>query len=202
MALQFLLQIASHPELHAPTSAEGAELVRECPKLAQSLAILTDIAGNGEKAVVFTRYLRMQDILQTALRDRFGLHAPILNGETASRRRVDLVDEFNQAEGFRVLILSPEAAGVGLNITGANHVIHYSRLWNPAREHQASDRVHRIGQTRPVTIHLPIITGGPAKSVEERLDELLGEKTALAHDIIQPRADLSVLDQMTDILGG
>ena len=80
------------------------------------------------------------------------------------------------------MILSPDAAGVGLNITGANHVIHYTRLWNPAKENQATDRVHRIGQTRPVTVYYPIIVGDGFHSVEERLDELLTEKKELARE--------------------
>ena len=85
---------------------------------------------------------------------------------------------------------------MGLNIVGANHVVHYTRLWNPAKENQATDRVHRIGQTRPVTVHYPIVGGSDVASVEERLHRLLEEKRALARDVVRPRESLSVEKEM------
>ncbi len=94
------------------------------------------------------------------------------------------------------MIISPEAAGIGLNITGANHVIHYTRLWNPAKENQATDRVHRIGQEKAVTVHYPIVVGHGFKSVEEHLDDLLSEKLELARNVLVPRAALDVESEL------
>jgi SNF2 family DNA or RNA helicase len=150
----------------------------------------------GERLVLFSRLKRMQTIIQDALRERFGIHAPIINGEVAGIRRVELVEEFNKREGFGALILGPEAGGVGLNITGANHVIHYTRLWNPAKENQATDRVHRLGQTRPVTVHYPIVRD----SVEEKLDRLLEDKRSLAENVLIPRESLSVMNELVESL--
>lgn len=197
--LQHLLAIASHPELFEETGAGIETLVHECPKLAATMELLGPVRDRGEKVVVFTRFRRMQQILQQALASRFGVHAAILNGEVPGERRLGVVDRFNHAPGFGALILSPEAAGVGLNIVGANHVVHYTRLWNPARENQATDRVHRIGQTRPVTVHYPIVRGGDLPGVEERLAVLLDEKQALARDVVRPRESLSVERELFQI---
>jgi hypothetical protein len=197
--LQHLLAIASHPELFEDSGAPIESLVEECPKLSKTLELLRPVRDGGEKVVIFTRFRRMQQILQQALATQFGIHAAILNGEVPGERRLGLVDRFNHAPGFGALILSPEAAGVGLNIVGANHVVHYTRLWNPARENQATDRVHRIGQSRPVTVHYPIVRGGELPGVEERLAVLLDEKQALARDVVRPRESLSVERELFQI---
>src|SRR5690606_12049112 len=111
-----------------------------------------------------------------------------------SPQRVQTVRQFNDSPGFNVLILSTRAAGVGLNVTGANHVIHYTRWWNPAQEKQATDRVHRIGQQKPVHVHFPIVVDpiGQFTTAEERLDELLQEKERLAKSIVVPSSSLTV----------
>lgn len=197
--LQHLIAIASHPELFEESGRSVQDLIDECPKLGETLSIMDGIRERGEKVVLFTRYRGMQRILQAAIADRFGVHAAILNGEVAGGRRLGLVDRFNHAPGFGAMILSPEAAGVGLNIVGANHVIHYTRLWNPAKENQATDRVHRIGQTRPVTVYYPIIGGGEVPTVEEKLHAVLADKQALARDVVRPRESLSVEHEMLEI---
>lgn len=197
--LQHLIAVASHPELYEPSGQSLHTLVDECPKLKQTLEVLGEVRARGERAVVFTRYRQMQQILQQAVAEQFGIHAATLNGEVLGARRLGLVDRFNQAPGFGVMILSPEAAGVGLNIVGANHAIHYTRLWNPAKENQATDRIHRIGQTRPVTVHYPIVDGGEMPSVEQRLAALLDEKQALARDVVRPRESLSVEKELFEI---
>jgi len=199
-ALQYLIEISSHPELYQRTGASLRDLVAECPKLATTLQLLEEIAAKGEKAIIFTRYKAMQRILQDIILHEFGIHTPVINGEIQSARRLDLVDRLNKAEGFHALILSPDAAGVGLNITGANHVIHYTRLWNPAKENQATDRVYRIGQRKPVQVYYPVVTGTGFVSVEERLDELLREKQALARDVVWPREALSVERELLDFV--
>jgi len=194
--LQKLIQVCSHPRLLQPETGDVEASLADCPKLAATIDILAEIRDAKEKAVVFTRYKEMQRILQDSIRDRFGILPRVLNGDVAGENRLRIVDRFNDSPGFNVLILSPEAAGVGLNITGANHVIHYSRLWNPAKENQATDRVHRYGQTRPVTVHYPIVEGNGFRSVEEHLDQLLREKQSLAEDVLVPRDGLDLTAEL------
>jgi len=98
-------------------------------------------------------------------------------------------------------ILGHQVAGVGLNITAANHVIHYTRPWNPAKENQATDRTHRIGQSKPVHIYYPIVTNDRFTTVEERLDELLRSKEDLARDVLRPSVDQQVkIEELLDCL--
>ncbi|MFC1516892.1 helicase-related protein, partial [Thermodesulfobacteriota bacterium] len=78
------------------------------------------------------------------------------------------------------------------NITAANHVIHYTRPWNPAKENQATDRVHRIGQTRPITVYYPFVKDQGFVTVEERLDELIRSKEDLARDVLRPSTESKV----------
>ena len=194
-AVQKLLAISSHPELYQKSRAPTDELVDECPKLQATIGILNEVRARQERVLLFTRFKGMQKILQDVIADFFGIHAPIINGEVAGGRRLEVVDRFNRGSGFGGMILSPEAAGVGLNITGANHVIHYTRLWNPAKENQATDRVHRLGQTKPVTVYYPLVTADHP-TVEQRLDELLNEKLELARNVVWPRSRLDVTAEL------
>lgn len=194
-AIQRLIQICSHPYMldSFRASTESVErLIAASPKLAKTVEILSDVQWAGEKAVVFTHYRFMQAILQRTIYERFGVRPHVINGE--SPQRVQTVRQFNDSPGFNVLILSTRAAGVGLNVTGANHVIHYTRWWNPAQEKQATDRVHRIGQQKPVHVHFPIVVDpiGQFTTAEERLDELLQEKERLAKSIVVPSSSLTV----------
>ena len=93
-----------------------------------------------------------------------------------NRTRFGMIETFPRADGFRVCILSPLAAGVGLTVTAANHVIHLERHWNPAKEAQATDRVYRIGQTRDVLVHVPILLHPERASYDVNLDKLLRSK--------------------------
>lgn len=105
-----------------------------------------------------------------------------------TERRQAIVDQFNQSAGFNVMILSPRAAGTGLTITSANHVIHYTRWWNPAVESQATDRVYRIGRTKPVFVYYPIVADEDktlrSGTVEEIVHALLADKQSLASSVI------------------
>lgn len=191
-ALNTLIVACSHPEAVEPGGASVRELLADCPKLQITMDILRGIQAKGEKAVLFTRYRAVQDLLQSVIMDQLSFFPHILNGDSLAQHRMGIVDRFSARSGFGVMILSPQAAGVGLNITEANHVIHYTRLWNPARENQATDRVHRIGQVREVIVHLPIVEGGDFLTVEEHLDALLQSKADLARDVLWSRDGLDL----------
>ena len=195
VAIQKLLDICAHPV------GGGLEFQNEiCPKLEQTLRILQQARDRGEKCIVFANKYIMQEMLQEHIR-RAGLgQADVINGKTNGHDRQPMIDAFSSSPNKSVLILGPRAAGLGLNITAATHVIHYTRHWNPAVEAQATDRAHRIGQTRPVTVHLPIVEGVSGRSVEQVLDRLLVEKSTLARSVVRPTSELNVTEN--DILEG
>jgi SNF2 family DNA or RNA helicase/DNA polymerase III epsilon subunit-like protein len=159
--IQYLLMISSHPEL-----ANGTELItngikeleEESSKIPTLKRILEIVRKKQEKAIIFTKYKKMQKIISILLNTWYKLSPSIINGEININKRKEALDLFKKSQGFDVIILSPEAAGVGLNITEANHVIHYTRHWNPAKEEQATDRAYRIGQTKDVYVHYPILS--------------------------------------------
>jgi SNF2 family DNA or RNA helicase len=140
----------------------------------------------------------MQLILKRYILEELNVNASIINGETSRRQQV--VDYFNQKPGFDGMILSPKAAGTGLTITSANHVIHYTRWWNPAVENQATDRVYRIGQEKEVHVYYPI-TNSTAKidTVEEIVQRIIHDKQELANSVIVPS---KMLDIEKEILEG
>ena len=196
--LQHLIAVCSHPlafqETDQPEDHEG--LLEDAPKLRKTIEVLKGIRRTGAKVVIYTRLKAVQRILKTVILDRFDFDPSVLNGEVGGHNRHGIVEAFNAGRGFDAIILSPEAAGVGLNITGATHVIHYTRLWNPAKENQATDRVHRIGQNHQVTIHYPVVVGDGFKSVEQHLHDLLQEKLQLARNVLIPRKNLDFLSEL------
>ena len=196
--LQHLIAVCSHPSAFQKTheDVDPERLLEDAPKLRETIGILERIRRAGSKVVIYTRLKAMQRILQTVILHRFGFEPSVLNGEVGGHNRHWIVEAFNEGLGFDAMILSPEAAGVGLNITGATHVVHYTRLWNPAKENQATDRVHRIGQNHPVTIHYPIVVGDGFKSVEQHLDDLLQEKLQLARNVLIPRKSLDFIGEL------
>ncbi|MCB9665824.1 MAG: DEAD/DEAH box helicase [Alphaproteobacteria bacterium] len=190
--IQRLMQVCSHPLLLAPGQRGRVDPVVVCPKLAQTVSILEQVRARGEKAIVFARWLALQDLLADVLYDRFGLRVAVLNGSVPSAQRQAIVDRFSRGSGFDVLVLAARACGVGLNITAANHVIHYTREWNPAIEAQATDRAYRIGQTRDVHVYLPIVHDEAFTTVEQTLAQLLASKETLRHDFVRPSANLEI----------
>jgi SNF2 family DNA or RNA helicase len=195
-AIQKLKALSSHPGL---LNNEYLNLPYELvPKLKETIRIIESIREKGEKVLIFTEYIHMQEILRSTVRQCFQINPMIINGMTD--RRQDRVDDFNQKIGFDVLILSPKAAGVGLTITSANHVIHYTRWWNPAVESQATDRVYRIGQDKDVTVYYPIVTDGTGATkqgtVEEIVHRILTEKQNLASSIIVSSKKINFEDEV------
>jgi hypothetical protein len=153
------------------------------------------IKSMGEKALVFTRSIDMQQLLALCIEQEFRKHIDIVNGTTAKDGRIgigktrrQILERFRRATGFDVLILSPDVAGIGLTITEANHVIHYGRWWNPAKESQATDRVYRIGQVRDVHVYYPVAHAPNREfpTFDEKLDALLQKRKRLAADFLAP----------------
>jgi SNF2-related domain/Helicase conserved C-terminal domain len=190
--IQNLQALYQHPWLIDKAKLEGSveACLAESPKLATCLEILSDVRARGEKALVFALWTDMQLLLTRAIKARLGLpQVPILNGDPKNRKAAAAaIERFTASPGFDVMILSPLAAGAGLNIQAANHVIHYGRWWNPAKEDQATARAYRLGQKRPVTVHYPLVTHpDPAHGgFDVKLDQLVSQKRAMARDFLTP----------------
>lgn len=202
--LQNMIKICSHPLLAQPEAfmrTSVTEFAEMCPKLSWTLDKLQEIRQLNEKVIIFTQYKKMLRILRESVLDRFGISAPIISGDTSIPSRQGTVDKFNNSDGFKIMLLSPLAAGVGLNITGANHVIHYTRLWNPAKEDQATDRVYRIGQTKDVSVYYPTVQDPDfGKTIEEHIDELLGKKRQVAASFLVPSDDKDIREDLVSKL--
>jgi len=174
--------------------------IEESAKLKCTLDLLKQIRLRNEKAIIFCLRHNAQSIIAEAVHARFGIRPSIVNGKVQSRTlssevgRTKIIENFSNAPGFNVIILSPLAVGVGLTITAANHVIHYSRWYNPAKEAQATDRVFRIGQSKDVFVYYPIATDGSGvfKTFDETLEELLEEKRKIAENFLVPIDGASV----------
>ncbi len=189
--IQNLLMLCSHPALLGEELMDMGS-IENIDKLEKTMSVLKQINDANEKVILFTRYKKMQTILSQMIYKYFGRKPMIINGEVTNNR-AGMIDQFNVSEGFNAIVLSPKAAGVGLNITSANHVIHYTREWNPAIENQATDRVYRIGQKKDVKVYYPIVRyGNDGITVEEKLDELLMEKRKLFENTIIPTKKLQI----------
>lgn len=148
------------------------------PKLRWLLERLEYVRRAREKAIVFTELREVQAALYYFLRESFGIKPIIINGDSQGRQAS--LNKFSQIDGFDVIILSTLAAGAGLNVTAANHVFHFTRAWNPAKESQATDRAFRIGQERDVFVYCPTVVADDFDTFEVRLDQLLKRKAGLA----------------------
>lgn len=149
-------------------------------KMAWLLKTLEDIRASdkGDKVIIFTELREVQNALAYFLRQTFGLKPFIINGDSQGRQAY--IDRFTESDGFNVIILSTLAAGAGLNVTAANHVFHFTRAWNPAKENQATDRAYRIGQTKDVFVYCPVMVTEAFTTFEVRLDDMLKRKAKLA----------------------
>lgn len=198
-----LRSLSDHPYLKHYQLEEipTKELIRSSAKLKKTIDILTEIKNKHEKAIVFTENKSMQRVLRKVFRENFLLNPAIINGETptGSNTKTKLsrqqeIDRYQAKDGFNVIIMSPVAAGFGLNITEANHVIHYTRHWNPAKEQQATDRAYRIGQKKPVQVYYPmaIAPNQEIKTFDLVLDDLLSRKSHLAKSTLFPTDQIEI----------
>ncbi|MFG2156657.1 DEAD/DEAH box helicase [Streptomyces olivaceus] len=179
--LTSLKQICDHPALflkeeHPPGGADRT--AARSGKLALLDELLDTVLAEDGSALVFTQYVGMARLLASHLAAR-AVPVDLLHGGTPVPERERMVDRF-QSGATPVLILSLKAAGTGLNLTRAGHVVHFDRWWNPAVEEQATDRAYRIGQTQPVQVHRLVTEG----TVEDRIAEMLGSKRALADAVL------------------
>lgn len=206
-SLWAIRDISDHPYLvdNQINMFKSSELISSSAKLQIIIDELEKIKARGEKAIIFADRKETQKMLQKVIYETFKISPPsIINGDTPSSKqkesssklsRQQTIDRFQKEDGFNVIIMSQLAAGVGLNVVGANHVIHYTRHWNPAKEEQATDRAYRIGQTKDVTVYYPMAVfpetfqnekGERQKSFDEILDVLLTRKKSLASSTLFP----------------
>ena len=172
------------------------ELINSSAKISIVINKLQEIRTLNEKAIIFAELKESQKLLHKVICEFFSLKkVSIVNGDTLSvqtkknnqkETRQGAIDEFSKEIGFSVIIMSPLAAGVGLNVTAANHIIHFSRHWNPAKEAQATDRAYRIGQEKPVYVYYPIATYNGMKTFDQILAKLLMKKRDIADSAMFP----------------
>jgi hypothetical protein len=173
-----LKQVCNHPE-HL-LRGEGP-LDRRSGKCERLVEMLEELLEEGDAALIFTQYREMGHILERLLAERLHTELLFLHGGTPAKKRQEMIDQFQDpTSATRLFLLSLRAGGFGLNLTRANHVFHFDRWWNPAVEDQATDRAHRIGQTRRVQVHKFVCIG----TIEDRIDQVLTEKSALADHIM------------------
>jgi SNF2 family DNA or RNA helicase/Holliday junction resolvase len=173
-----------------------AEIENHSPKMKWLLAELRRIKERNEKVILFCELRDVQRLLQRAISERFGFAPAIINGDTSTSSKSTVsrqkqIRAFQENPGFGAIILSPLAAGFGLNIQAANHVIHFTRTWNPAKEDQATDRAYRIGQCKEVFVYSPVVVADDFTTFDAKLHELLEWKRGLSHDMLNGVGDIS-----------
>ncbi|MFC9927424.1 SNF2-related protein [Streptomyces sp. NPDC127190] len=183
-----LKQICNHPAQFL--KEDEPRLAGRSGKLELLDELLATVLAGGSGVLVFTQYVRMARLLERHLAAR-GVASLLLHGGTPVAAREELVRRFQDGEA-PVFLLSLKAAGTGLNLTRAEHVVHYDRWWNPAVEAQATDRAYRIGQDQPVQVHRLIAEG----TLEDRIAELLGRKRELADAVLG--SGEAALTELTD----
>ncbi|QBI54420.1 DEAD/DEAH box helicase [Streptomonospora litoralis] len=176
-AMARLKQICNHP---AQFLADGSALAGRSGKLERLQGLLEHALAAGDKALCFTQYTGLGELLAPYLAERLGREVLWLHGGTPRARREELMHRFQTAAEPAVFLLSLKAAGTGLNLTAANHVLHIDRWWNPAVEDQATDRAFRIGQRRDVQVRKLICVG----TLEERIDAMIERKRRLAESAV------------------
>ena len=195
--LMKLKQVCNHP---AHFLGDGSALAGRSGKLARLAEMLEEVQSIGDRALVFTQFYEMGEMLRKYLGETLGGGVQFLHGGTPQKQRERMVARFQEEDDAPgIFILSLKAGGTGLNLTRANHVFHFDRWWNPAVENQATDRAFRIGQRRDVQVHKFVCLG----TLEERIDDLIESKRALAENVLGTgEAWLTELstDQLRDLL--
>lgn len=191
--LLHLKQIYNHPdqylgtEEYSPVQSGKFELLKQ---LAQT------IAEKRERVLVFTQFKEITQYLDDYLAEIFGRRGGVIHGGVSVKQRTEIVDRFQSDSYVPYLVLSVKAGGTGLNLTNANHVIHFDRWWNPSVENQATDRAFRIGQEKNVMVHKFVCKG----SVEEKIDALISSKNELAENVIGSSGENWITEMSNDEL--
>ncbi len=176
-AITKLKQICNHPDQFL---GQERYAVNESGKFEVLKTLCETIYEKRERLLLFTQYKEIIPFLKNFLEDVFETEGMVIHGGVPVAKRQKLVDEFNGEDYVPFMILSLKAGGTGLNLTSANHVIHFDRWWNPAVENQATDRAYRIGQDKSVIVHKFVASG----TIEEKIDEMINSKIELAENVI------------------
>lgn len=175
--LMKLKQVCNHP---AQFLGDNSAARGRSGKLARLTEMLEEALAEGDRALVFTQFAVMGEILKRHLQETFGRETLFLHGGVPKTQRDRMVESFQGEGGPPVFVLSLKAGGTGLNLTAANRVFHFDRWWNPAVEDQATDRTYRIGQSRNVQVHKFVCAG----TLEEKIDELIESKKQVADRVV------------------
>ncbi len=184
-------QICNHPDHYLGT---GPFHEADSGKFERLREICETVQAKRERMLVFTQFREMAEPLHDFLAGIFGQSGLTMHGGIAAARRGALVKQFQGDAYVPFLVLTVKVGGVGLNLTRANHVVHFDRWWNPAVENQATDRAFRIGQQRDVLVHKFVVSG----TIEERIDAMLEEKRKLANDVIAAGGAEAALTSMSN----
>lgn len=186
-------QLCNHPDQYLGT---GGFEEKHSGKFARLREICETIREKREKVLVFSQFKEMCDPLCDFLETVFAREGLVLHGSVAVGKRKRVIARFQSSEYVPFMVLSLKAGGVGLNLTRANHVIHFDRWWNPAVENQATDRAFRIGQKKKVVVHKFLTRG----TIEEKIDDMLAEKRALSDRIISETGEAWITEMDNDAL--
>ncbi|HYK72882.1 MAG TPA: DEAD/DEAH box helicase, partial [Pseudoneobacillus sp.] len=191
-----LKQLCNHPALYLKEKPV-ADILDRSAKMEKLVEIIENVLEREESCLIFTQYIEMGEMIRELLKKKYKLDVPFLNGSVPKAQRDEMIERF-QSRKFPVFLLSLKAGGTGLNLTAANHVVHYDRWWNPAVENQATDRAYRIGQERFVHVHKLISTG----TLEEKIDSMLEKKQMLNDQVIQSENWITELstDDLRDLV--
>lgn len=181
--LSKLKQICNHPDQYL---GQKGYAEKQSGKFEMLKAVCEPIAENRECVLVFTQFREMTDALDKELEKIFHAKGFVIHGGTPAKKRQEIVDAFNEQKTYiPYVVLSLRAAGTGLNLTQASHVVHFDRWWNPAVENQATDRAYRIGQKKNVMVHKFVCEN----TIEEKIDEMISNKQQLADTIVKSSAE-------------
>ena len=173
-----LKQVCNHPALFLD---DNSAVEGRSGKLTRLTEMLGEIIEVGDRALIFSQFSEMGEMLRNHVQEMFGMEVLFLHGGVSKGRRDRMVERFQSGNGGpQVFVLSLKAGGTGLNLTAANHVFHFDRWWNPAVEDQATDRVFRIGQEKNVQVHKFICAG----TLEDKIDEMIERKKAVADEVV------------------
>jgi SNF2 family DNA or RNA helicase len=176
--LSKLKQVCNHP---AQFLGDNSAIPDRSGKLARLTEMLEEIVEAGDKALIFTQFTTMGEIIRRHLQETFGKETLFLHGGVPKKQRDGMVERFQQTgKELPFFLLSLKAGGVGINLTAANHVFHFDRWWNPAVENQATDRAFRIGQQKNVQVHKFLCAG----TLEEKIDQMIESKRQIATNVV------------------